>query len=134
MGEILHPAEQQLVLRQRFGLHVVARIEVTRDAVVQLQAVNGLILAFGVQRAELRFRRRPVANAERLTRISLGVRASRESDRAVAIFEIFLLVSLEPELVDPAIDGVATVDSEGHNRIIYPVFVPALVQRVYLQP
>jgi len=49
--------------------------------------------------------------------------------RAVAILEILLLVGLESELMDPAIDGVSTIEGEGHNRIIYPVFVPALVQQ-----
>ena len=71
-----------------------------------------------IQRAQLRFRRRSVAHAERVARILLTVGAPRQPDRAVAVFEIFLLVRLETELVDPAIDGVSAVESEGHNRII----------------
>jgi hypothetical protein len=33
-----------------------------------------------------------------------------------------------PGLVNRALDAMTTVDSEGHNRIITPVFVPPLVQ------
>ena len=73
------------------------------------------------------------AHTERLARVSLLIGASSQPDRAVAVLEIFLLVSLESELVDPAINGVATVDGEGHNRIITPVFVPPRVQRTLLR-
>ena len=91
--------------------------------------VSSLLL--GPEGAELRFSRRPVAQTESLTRILLGIRASGQPNRAVAVFEIFLLVGLEPELVNPAIDGVSTVHGEGHNRIIHPVFVPPRVQRLF---
>ena len=124
MREILQPSEQQLVLREGLRLHVVTPVEVAHDAVIQLRSVNRLVLAAGADGAKLRFSRRPVAQADRLARILFRVGASGQPDRAVAVLEIFLLVGLEPELVNPAIDGVSAVHGEGHNRIIHPVFVP----------
>ena len=73
-----------------------------------------------------------VAHAKRLTRILLRLGAPGQPDRAVAILVEFLFVGLETELMNVAIDGVPTVDSEPHNRIITPVFVQPSVQRGFL--
>ena len=105
-----------------------SRASIACDAVVQLWTMDCLVLAFGIQRAMLRFGSRPVAHTERLARIPLVIGGPGEPDRAVAILVVFLLVGLEAELMDPAIDGMPTVDREGQNRIITPVFVPPLVQ------
>src|SRR5579884_3113305 len=129
--EVLQSAEEQFVLRRRLRLHVITRIDVTRNALLQFWPVDGLILGLGIQRPELRFGSMPVTDAERLPRILLLVRRALQPDRAVAILEILLLVGLETELVDPAIDGVSAVDSERHNRIIHPVFVQPSVQRSF---
>ena len=89
--EVLKPAEQQLVLRQRLRLQVVTRIEVARDAILQLRAVDRLILTRGTERTELRLGRRPVAQAERLARVFLRVDAPGQPYRTVAIGEKYLL-------------------------------------------
>lgn len=109
MREILQPSEQQFVLGKCLRLYVVPAVEIARDAVISFGpwTVSSLLLApmersFASAAAQSR---RPSA----LTRILLRVGASGQPDRAVAVLEIFLLVGFEPELVNPAIDGMSTI-------------------------
>lgn len=106
VGEVLQPAEQELILRQRSRLQIVARIEVAREAVVELRPMNRLILGFRIERPELGFRRGPIPNAKRLARIFLSVRRTRQPDRAVAVRKISLLGGRKLQLVNRAIDRV----------------------------
>jgi hypothetical protein len=85
--EVLQLTEQQLASRQRLRLHVITRIEVTRDGILQLWSVNRLILTRGTEGRELRFRRSPVTQTGRLARVLLRVGAPRQPDRTIAIGE-----------------------------------------------
>ena len=91
MREILQPSQQELVLREGLGLHIVTTVQIAHDAVIQLRPVDRFVLAAGADGAKLRFSRWPVAQTERLAGIFFRVGAARQPDRTVAIGEKFLL-------------------------------------------
>jgi penicillin-binding protein 1A len=121
----------------------IQRVRQRRNQVLGLMAANGSIVPDVLRRAT----QRPI---EVVARPKDGMRQSPAIFETVLEWRVlksrttlakpcrsplslrrFLLVSHESELVGSAIDGVATVGGEGHNRVITPVFVPALVQRAF---